>query len=89
MIDSCISHLTLKGYRKPPKRNWEALRAEIAALLAQGWGCSRLAKKYEVSTACIQQNLKKLGLQTKYQIEAAVVTAEMARRLVALEKAPA
>ena len=88
MIDSCVSHVAF-GYRRPPKQNWEALRPQIAAHLADGWGCSKLAKKYGVSTACIQQNLKKLGLQTRYQIEVAEVAGEVARRLAALEKAPA
>lgn len=55
-------------YRTPTKQNWESLRPEIAALLEQGWGCSRLAKRYKVSVACVHQNLKKLGLRTKYQM---------------------
>lgn len=89
MIDSCVSHVAFNGYRKPCAQPWEKLRQEIAAHLGEGWGCAKLAKKYGVSTACIQQNLKKLGLRTKHQIEAAEVAAEVASRLAALEKAPA
>ena len=87
MIDSCITHVGLNGYRKRTRHNWEALRPEIAELLTKEWGLYKLAKRYAMTPSGMAAVLRRLNMRTKHQIKAAEVAAEVARRLAASEKA--
>jgi hypothetical protein len=86
MIDSCVSLVTFNGYRKPTRHDWQALRPEIAKLIAEEWGQLRLAKKYGMTQRGMAQVLQRLGLRTVHQIRAAEQAAAVAAHLAALKR---
>lgn len=53
---------------RPPKHDWLSLKPEISRLIEEGWGFSRLAKKYGMSTGGMRSVVLRLNLQTRWQV---------------------